>query len=604
MINSNLDNLNIQKVFFEQWIEQQRDSSSKLNSEQKKTIQDKTNIFGKAQILAAQTRDILLDLDSESYYDHSIEQESLAPRLFSPKSSTRSLNSSGKSVELLTTLMMLSAEISMSDLSTKLANLMASFDSYKKSTDKLDKELESLIDASTKATKELESALELLDELQLNLNNAKEKVDQKESELNTLDKDSDDYKKVLDELNKLKETAKATQDKMTQQRIIVAEKTTQAENAIKAASNSLEKQKEFFQQNSSSVQNRDTKKELTNAARLSELVAFFMQLVNQNSETELKSQMSVFEAMQKSAQADMEAKAKEIEEQEQKAAELQKTMGCIGKIIGAIITIVSVVSAVFTGGASLALAGIGLALMATDYILEATTGQSLTDRIMAPFMEHVFLPLMNIVQKVIDTVLEYTPLGKLLNVISELTGTDITGIVKTATAALTTIAIIVAVAFIAKTLVKAVAEKLLNSIVGEAIKKILPKIAVDSVKSASKSLVRSIGNVSKKIGLKTEATAQRALQVQKLNQMLGFANQGAQVTSNTIVAEFRLQASKAMASFKVSQYEMDAIKQVLESVIASFEHSQVTYRDLAKLISDSLHKENVTGKQVLNNMRV
>ncbi len=48
-------------------------------------------------------------------------------------------------------------------------------------------------------------------------------------------------------------------------------------------------------------------------------------------------------------------------------------MGCIGKVLGALLTIVSVVAAVFTGGASLALAAVGLAVMVADEIVKAAT---------------------------------------------------------------------------------------------------------------------------------------------------------------------------------------------------------------------------------------
>ncbi|SUG71798.1 pathogenicity island 1 effector protein [Salmonella enterica subsp. enterica] len=56
----------------------------------------------------------------------------------------------------------------------------------------------------------------------------------------------------------------------------------------------------------------------------------------------------------------MEKKSAEFQEETRKAEETNRIMGCIGKVLGALLTIVSVVAAVFTGGASLALAAVGL----------------------------------------------------------------------------------------------------------------------------------------------------------------------------------------------------------------------------------------------------
>lgn len=601
----NTDTADSQTAQFTQWISKQA-ALSGLNENQRQVILNKTHLLGRAQDLAAQTNAILLsELDNENMFNTAIEQDLNTPTLSAPTAPVKASGQNGKGVELLTTLMMLSSEVSLHDLSLQLSNLMASYESYRKVSNQLDEDLEKHLGESETATQQASEAQDKLEELQNTQDEITKQISEKKQELQSLSEGTPEYETALSELKQLEQGAVTAEQAVVDQKAVFNEKMAIASDAIQAVKEDFRKQNLFAAQ-SSNIGGADgvIKKQLTNAAKLSELIAFFMQLINKNSESDLESELSVFESMQKSVQSDMEKKATEMEEQQKKAEELQKTMGCIGKIIGAIVTVVSVVSAAFTGGASLAIAGVGLALMAGDLITEAATGRSLTDRVMAPFMEHVFLPLMGIIEKVIDKILEYTPLGKLLNLIGEITGTDITSIAKTAIAALATIAIIVAVAYLAKTAGEAAVKKLFGAAVDLVLKQVIPEVTTDLVKQVSQSIVQRLGEIAATVGIKNQATQMRALQLQKFTQYLSYANQGTQVTSNVIVADFKEQATKALASFKLAQTDLDNIKKVLESVVSDFEHSQGVYRDLAKLISDSMHTEAKTGKQVLTNMRI
>lgn len=603
-MTKNIDIINSQVTQSTRWLTEQSEPST-LSPAQKQVLINKTNLLGKSQNLAAETRAILADLDTENAFNNAIEQDLSIPTLPAPQTGAKALNQNGKATELLSILMMLSSEVSLNELSLQLSNLMASYESYRKTSNELDKELEKYIDKAEQAKGVVADAEKVLEGVKDKLSEIQNQIREKQKEMSKMEKDSPEYKIAKNELNQLKQAEISAQHAVQDKTAILKENMKVAEKAVSDATKALEKQSAFAEQQGVGYKSATAgNTHRTNAARLSELIAYFMQLINKNSETELESQLSIFESMQKSVQGEMEKKANEIEEQEKKAEELQKTMGCIGKIIGAIVTVVSVVSAAFTGGASLALAGVGLALMAGDYITEAATGQSLTERVMAPFMEYIFLPLMGIVEKVVDKIFEYTPLGQLLNLIGDITGMDITGIAKTAISALATIALIVAVAYVAKSGAKAISEKLLGKTIGEALNKLVPKVTADLVKKVAQSLAKSINEVAAKAALKNKATAARALKLQKLMQYLSYGNQGAQVTGNVIVADFKEQAVRSMASFKISQNDLDNIKKVLESVISAFEHSQSTYRDLAKLISDSRHTESNTGKQVLSNMRI
>ncbi|MFS1539709.1 MAG: hypothetical protein ACL7BU_14655 [Candidatus Phlomobacter fragariae] len=79
---------------------------------------------------------------------------------------------------------------------------------------------------------------------------------------------------------------------------------------------------------------------------------------------------------------------------------------------------------VLFGGAGIALMAVLIALLSVVFIAEKATARSLTDKIMSPLMEDVFIPLMEIIGKVVDTILEYIALGSLLKEIDKAAGTD------------------------------------------------------------------------------------------------------------------------------------------------------------------------------------
>ncbi|MGS9092666.1 type III secretion system translocon subunit SctE, partial [Salmonella enterica subsp. enterica serovar Infantis] len=70
------------------------------------------------------------------------------------------------------------------------------------------------------------------------------------------------------------------------------------------------------------------------------------------------------------------------------------------------LTIVSVVDAVITGGASLALAALGIAVMVAEEIVKAATGVSFIQHALNPIMEHVLKPLIDLIGKAITKTLE------------------------------------------------------------------------------------------------------------------------------------------------------------------------------------------------------
>lgn len=139
-------------------------------------------------------------------------------------------------------------------------------------------------------------------------------------------------------------------------------------------------------------------------------------------------------------------KVKKQEEEIHKAQQAAKVSNCISKIIGWVVTAVSVALTPFTGGASLALTALSVALMASDEIVKATTGKSFMAEALSPLMNNVIMPLIQAIGKVFDFMMEVSGLAGLLKSISP----TLYDAVKMGHTIMTTIAVVVAAAFLAK----------------------------------------------------------------------------------------------------------------------------------------------------------
>ncbi len=145
---------------------------------------------------------------------------------------------------------------------------------------------------------------------------------------------------------------------------------------------------------------------LNGAAALAYWVAKIQKVAADTSDQQLVDSMERFKRINKIQRNSFERQADEAQKKEETAEMVSNVMGWVGKILGGLLVAASVVSAVFTGGTSLVLAGAGLALMAADGIVEATTGESLTGRLISPLIEAVFSPLVEQFAGVISGVLQ------------------------------------------------------------------------------------------------------------------------------------------------------------------------------------------------------
>lgn len=312
----------------------------------------------------------------------------------------------------------------------------------------------------------------------------------------------------------------------------------------------------------------------SSAARLTLLMASLTQIIGESRDASMKNDQALFEEMQMQRQKSLEKSAADYEAEVAKAEQVNKTMGCIGKIVGAILTVVSIVAIPFTGGASAALAVIGVGLMVADKIVEAATGKSLTDMAMAPIMTHIIQPMMEAISKIIVAALESygVPPEK-----AKLVG----GVIAAVVTAVIMLVVMVAVSALAKGAATRMMEKF------------------------AKPMVNMMSKMATKIAAKMQTgTAARFGAVAETGgTVLGGAGATIQAGGGIAASVFMKEAADHEADLVISTNVMEQLERYLRDAVDNFSSSLKMTQNLTVTASDAAQREADTGRFVLRRMR-
>ncbi|WP_258089441.1 type III secretion system translocon subunit SctE [Serratia liquefaciens] len=553
-------------------------------------------------------------LDADVEFDHALLRES--PVL--PKGK---LTRDGSLLLVLSTMIELQGQQAIDKLSSNLSSMQSMLDARKKAGEKLSAEAEAAVSVNEQALEEFKVA-----------------VDGQTAALLNQDEKAQLVKQAGEELKQLKEQVDPESDPAYQDKLLAAEKKlSEANTAFNAAKTvtekaeaiALQKQKVVMVAQNNAAQaleklnnsvdipgyanvrssvNQQTEKHLNNAATLSLLLGKFIQSVGDQSIEDLKNDMAITNTMREANQKDLQKKSEEFAEQQRKAEEASKATGCLGKVIGGIATAVGAVGLLF-GGAGAGLMAVGIGLMVLDPIMEAVTGQSLTGMVLDPVMEHVFMPLMNLMSKLLDAIIDYTPIGLLLNELDKLTGLDITDMFKALAAAAATVAVFIAAAYVAKSAAKTMIDKMpkiLTEALGKAVK--------DTVEQVSKAVPNMVKNGSKKVSQKVDQLQKAVFKNDPLSQekwlnRLELTRNTAMVTASTtqaagniITGKLRKEAMDALADFSLSAADMEILKQLAEMVYQAFERKQELVQQLWGEMRNQLIHQTDTGRTIMRNL--
>lgn len=329
----------------------------------------------------------------------------------------------------------------------------------------------------------------------------------------------------------------------------------------------------------------------TYSARLNELKALLAEINAKLGPQKMEADLAFATKLMEARAKENMRLSEEYQEQVRKAAEAEKKMGCIGKIVGWVVTVVSVVAAPFTGGASMALAAVGLALA----LAEEITGKSLLGKVFEPLMTYVLQPLIKLISQIATDVL----LGLGMDAKEARKFGTIIGAVLGAV-------LLVAVVVAAVVLGKGAGARLAANL-GKVISNNVTKLAPEMLKSAARSVgsasSRAMTAVAKAAGSSADDMAVRAGQVMTAGQALQFANQAGQGVGQVMVADMRVTAAELIADLDMGLMHSQQLRELLNKSMDSFVRSNDIAESLFKQISDSVASESQAARFVVSKMR-
>ncbi|EAM4409567.1 SPI-1 type III secretion system needle tip complex protein SipB [Salmonella enterica] len=515
------------------------------------------------------------------------------------------LTSEGQLTLLLGKLMTLLGDVSLSQLESRLAVWQAMIESQKAMGIQVSKEFQTALGEAEKATDLYDESIKKTDTAKSTYDAAAKKLTLAQNKLQSLDPSDPGYAQAEAAVEQAGKEATEAKDKLDKATDAAIKACTDAKVKAEKADNILTK----FQGTTNVVASQSDvakgeKDNLSNVARLTMLMAMFIEIVGKNNEEGLQNDLALFNALQEGRQAEMEKKSAEFQEETRKAEETNRIMGCIGKVLGALLTIVSVVAAVFTGGASLALAAVGLAVMVADEIVKAATGVSFIQQALNPIMEHVLKPLMELIGKAITKALEGLGVDKKT---AEMAGSIVGAIV----AAIAMVVVIVVVAVVGK----GAAAKLgsaLSKMMGETIKKLVPNVLKQLAQNGSKlftqgmqRITSGLGNVGSKMGLQTNALSKELVgnTLNKVALGIEVTNTAAQSAGGVAEGVFIKNASEALADFTLARFAMDQIQQWLKQSVEIFGENQKVTAELQKVMYSAVQQNADASRFILRQSR-
>ncbi|WP_369788262.1 type III secretion system translocon subunit SctE [Rouxiella sp. WC2420] len=392
------------------------------------------------------------------------------PALASPKDSTHQDMKSGGLTALVGALMLIISSSNSDKFKSRIAQINALSQAKAAATEIFFENYKQAVELGMLSQKTAASAHEELLSANSKYHETKSHFQILEKQLASLLPSDINFSKIKKELNEADKKLTLTNSLRNDAKKIAIAAALDASQKIIAADSLWSNAQKA---DSPDVLNDINNSHLTGMAAVTLLLGQLSNLINDNADNKLKSNAELTKKLQEARQAEMLANAKEQAEAIAKAEKLNKTMGCVGKIVGGLLLVVGAVGAVFSGGATLVIAAVGLALMAADVIVKAVTGKSITDRLMAPILEHVIQPMMKYIAEVVEKIL------KKLGVDEK----DIK-IISTAVSAVVVAVVIIVASVVAKNVAKVILKNMMPMI-KRLISKIIPAVVKNSAKIAS-----------------------------------------------------------------------------------------------------------------------
>jgi invasin B len=330
---------------------------------------------------------------------------------------------------------------------------------------------------------------------------------------------------------------------------------------------------------------------LTNTAKLQALLATLNQVISENSLLKLEADTKLARDVLKSQEAENTRRSEEYQAEQAKAAHLEKVMGCIGKVVGWLITVVAVIAAPFSGGASLALAAVGLALA----IVEEASGFSVLGKAFEPIMQHVLMPMINAIGKAITQLLEN--LG-----VDSATARKVGSIMGAVIGAVVMVAVI-ALAVVVGRSAAANLMKQVGPMVNKMMARVMPQILKDASSSLAAGGAKLSGAMAKVLGSAADDMGARMGKVMVATQATQFANSVATSSGNVVAADIRLEAEGVMAELMNGLENSKLMREALDAAQQEFVRANEIAMSIIAKMSETVEQAHRSGSFVVNNIR-
>ncbi|WP_213990330.1 type III secretion system translocon subunit SctE [Sodalis sp. dw_96] len=519
---------------------------------------------------------------------------SAAPQLKEPQASASAdikLNGGAMFTLLIGNIKSLLNQSSLKQLTNRLEMMQAQSLSIKQAGEALALQFQQKLDQSTVAIEAANADLALLDIAEMQLAEKQQDFEQAKNLLSQLSPEDPEYASALSRLD----SAENALSEATKQRALAEGKAMESYQAAFDATAELDDLLDKLKgiPNAASSVMEEMQGQLRNTmAIMILLINSLMKLMNEANGKKLENDREFLQRTQESEQRAQKLNADKHAEQVRKQEALNKAMGCIGKILGGLITLVSVIGAIFTGGASLAFAAVGLALMAADAIGKAITGVSFMEKALSPLMENIIKPIVDALSKGIAKMLER--LG-----VDSATANMIGGIVGTLIAA----ALIIAVVIVGRAAAGKVAATVLGKMVIEALKDLIPALLKSALTSVNTMVRNAVKRILEKVGLASDKEAMK-LYINRLNKTAISTELGSEIIQSAGgVANGAItnNMQKLLASFTMSTEVMKQINEMLRSLMDEFSKSSQQEQQLMTILTAGLNKNGMTANSILKN---
>ena len=347
------------------------------------------------------------------------------------------------------------------------------------------------------------------------------------------------------------------------------------------------------------------KKDQSHIGRMLALMTKLGELMLKTGEVRAETQRALLRIQEEIRNKKMIADAEKADMERAKAEALNKTMGCVGKILGAVILAVSVIGAIFTGGASLVLAGIGVALMVADEVYSAVTGESFMQKAMQPLMkvlQPVLQTLMNKVSEILDMYGVDPQTSKMISMVvvsvavsAAAVGFAVSGVGSAVASAVSNI----------MSKITSVLSRVLEKTLSRLIPAVLKKAMSQAIKQTSGATSRMFDAASKRLGMSTDLASKQiyAARMAQLGAGLNFVKTAVTSGLDVGVEMANLNTAKASARIQLSVKELTLLNEMISTLLDQFKNSLDISQKFFTTASDAINHHTSTGVALARAMR-